>query len=457
MTTIAAPATALYPAGVAVIRISGPGSAAILSGIFKSRQSPIQHPHQLIFGKIVDPASGNVLDTCLAVYMPAPRSFTGEDTVELQIHGSPLIAKNVLGVVYSAGARPAEPGEFSKRAYLNGKLDLVQAEALCDLINATSEQALKIAQEQLEGRFSKVITELGEPLRDLLAEIEATIDFPEEDIQPEVKERFNLVTENAVDTIKCLLASYSYGHVMRDGFRVLLCGPPNVGKSSILNTLLGEDRVIVSEESGTTRDLIEEHVLISNYRFVFCDSAGIRDNPGKIEQRGIELAKSKVTWADLVLFVVDAGDKDTLYSEILEDLRNKAKNLWMVVNKIDAYPDAVGNIICDSNVCSRTIYVSAKTVEGLSALREALVETIESGMPDNLEGGAVVTNERHRLALRRARRSLELARDAFKDSLPLELVSSELRIALTALEELIGITTTEDILGRIFSKFCIGK
>lgn len=456
-TTIAALATAPAPAGIAVIRVSGPRTRLALKTIFKASHDPTSDPRRLVFGRIIDYKSSEEIDHALAVFMPAPHSYTGEDVAEFQFHGSPALVEKILQSLFAYGVSPAEPGEFTKRAFLNGKLDLVQAEAIADLINATSEHSLKIAGEQLKGRFSEAINKLGEPLRDALAELEANIDFPEEGIQPTQSENIVQAMSNARAKIGEFLKTYSYGQVVREGFRVLLCGRPNAGKSSLLNLILGNQRAIVSAVSGTTRDLIEEQAIIGGYRFVFCDSAGLRDSQDPVEKIGIELARERIPWADLVLFVVDASETGEDWKRTLESLRGKAKKIWMITNKIDVNPNAFGTFFCDSMLCAQNFYLSVKTGAGFEALTDALVEEIKSSSADRSQANQVVTNERHRACLMAAHEALGRAIDAGRRAFPLEIVSAELRIALNSLQEIVGKTYTEDILGRIFSKFCIGK
>lgn len=455
--TIASLATAPAPAGLAVVRISGPDAKIALKNLFISKLSPVEHRREMIFGQLHDPKTNQFIDNILAVYMPKPHSYTGEDIVEFQLHGSPLLVQKVLQTIYALGIRPAEAGEFTKRAFLNGKVDLVQAEAIADLIHASSEKALKIAGEQLRGRFSKSVEEIGEPLRDTLAELEASIDFPEEGIEPKKVEQFLTTFKSAQDKITDLISTYSYGQIVREGFRVLLCGYPNAGKSSILNKLLGTERAIVTDIPGTTRDLIEEQAVISGYKFVFCDTAGLHQTDNKVEQIGIELAKGRLGWADLVLLVVDSSNKSQDWRKISEEIKPKAPRLWMVINKIDLNPNAISEIFCESAICQRNFYISAKSGAGLKALNDAMVEEVSASTANQAESSVVVINERHKNCLERASRSIEAAVLAIKDKMPLEIITFELKSALACLDEIIGKTWNEDILGRIFSKFCIGK
>lgn len=457
VSTIGALATAPAPAGIAVVRVSGPKAKLALRALFRGKRDPVTNPRRMCYGTLIDHKTGNEIDQMLAVYMPGPHSFTGEDIAELQYHGSPLITHRVLQSLFAFGVEPAEPGEFSRRAFLNGKLDLVQAEAIADLINASSEHALKIASEHLAGRFSNAVREIGEPLRDALAEMEAAIDFSEEDIEPETDERLQAELSAAQRRIEELLRTYSYGHAVKEGFRVLLCGRPNAGKSSLLNLFLGRDRAIVSEIPGTTRDVLEEEALVNGYRFVFCDSAGITHTDDVVERIGVELARDRIGWADLVLLVVDATDKDQHWRMVLDELRGKARLIWMVTNKIDLNPGAIGEILCDSRTCAQNFYISARTQDGFCALQEALVDEVRNSLPTGSDASEVVTNERHRSCLLRAHEALQHAIKGYQQKLPPEVIAAETRIALSQLEELVGKTHTEDLLGRIFSKFCIGK
>jgi tRNA modification GTPase len=457
-TTIAALATAPAPAGVAIVRVSGPKCRLVLREVFKGKKDPLKHPRTLVFGDILDFKSGGSIDKGLAVFMPAPWSFTGEDIAEFQFHGSPVLVQRVLRSLYAYGVLPAVAGEFTKRAFLNGKLDLAQAEAIADVVHAKSEEELRFAGEQLRGRLSQAIEQVGEPLRDALAELEATIDFPEEDISPDALDTIAARVAVARAKVENLLATYSFGSLVKDGVRVLLCGRPNSGKSSLLNLLLGKRRAIVSDISGTTRDLIEDEATLAGHKFVFCDSAGIRETSDQIEQIGVELAKERIPWADLVLLVVDSTDTTQSWRQTLDLLRKESKKIWMVINKIDLNPHALEHFAVHSNACQQHFFISAKTGDGIGGLIEALVEGIAKQIPEKNEAGEVITNERHRDCLDRAERSLAACLDGLQArGVPLSIVVADLKDALSALDEIVGKTYTEDILGRIFSKFCIGK
>lgn len=455
--TIAALATAPFPSGLAVVRVSGPKAKKVLPLMFEASRQPLAFPRELILGWLKHPETHEKLDQALAVFMPKPHSFSGEDTLEFQMHGSPTLVEKVLKAVYCAGAEPAEAGEFSRQAFLNGKMDLVQAEAVCELASATSDHALQIAKDNLEGALSSAISKVAEPLRDILAEIEATLDFPEEGISPKAQSAIVGTLQSVQHSVAQLAHSFEFGSRVRDGLRVLIAGRPNAGKSSLLNALLGRERAITSEFAGTTRDFIEEELSLSGYRFVFCDSAGLHDTQDPIEKLGIELAVGKLDWADVVLLVADASESDDTWQKALQLIRSRARNIWFVVNKIDLNPQAIGVLQCDSNICSRNFYISAQSRAGTDELLAALKAEIDRAVPDRGHSNIVVTNARHFHCLQRASDAVGSALDSLQSGRPLEIASAEIRIALVALEEIVGKTYTEDILGRIFSKFCIGK
>jgi tRNA modification GTPase len=459
VTTIAALATAPVPAGVAVVRISGPDTRAVVRKVFRGKHSPTGAPRELLFGTFVDSASGERIDSGLAVFMPGPASFTGEDVAEFQCHGSPVLVKKLLRAIYACGVLPAPAGEFTRRAFLNGKLDLAQAEAIADVVHSKGEEELRFAEEQLHGRLSSVLSEIGEPLRDTLAEIEASIDFPEEDINPDTLETLKKRAESGLERIEGMLATYDFGSLVRDGVRVLLCGRPNSGKSSLLNRLLGKERAIVSDISGTTRDLIEDHATIDGHSFIFCDSAGIRETEDHVEKIGVELAKERLSWADIVLFVVDVTDAEqALLEETLTILCKESDRVWLVLNKVDLSSGEDKHESSLSARCASTRRLSAKTGEGIEELMDELVSHIERAAPAHGDTGETITNERHRDCLRRAANSLRECGGLLDTEVaPLSIVGTEVRQALEALDEIVGKTYTEDILGRIFSKFCIGK
>ncbi len=440
------------------MRVSGPRSKLVLKSVFNGKKDPVKFPRTLVFGDILDFKTGGSIDKGLAVFMPGPWSFTGEDIAEFQFHGSPVLVQRVLRSLYAYGVLPAVAGEFTKRAFLNGKLDLAQAEAIADVVHAKSEEELRFAGEQLRGRLSQAIEHVGEPLRDALAELEATIDFPEEDIHPDALDSIAARAAVARAKIEHLMATYSFGSLVKDGVRVLLCGRPNSGKSSLLNLLLGKRRAIVSDISGTTRDLIEDEATLAGHKFVFCDSAGIRETSDHVERIGVELAKERIPWADLVLLVVDATDDSESWRQTLNLLTQQSKKIWMIINKIDLNPQAFSQFAIHLSLCQQNFFISAKTGDGIGALIETLVEDVAKQLPDTNEVGEVITNERHRDCLERAERSLAACIEGLQArGIPLSIIVADLKDALTALDEIVGKTYTEDILGRIFSKFCIGK
>lgn len=439
---------------MAVVRISGRQALPIVDRCFRpagqrSRAATEAESHTLQFGHVE--RGGTIIDEVLVAVMRAPRTFTREDVAELTCHGGLLPAKLVLDALLAAGARLAAPGEFTKRAFLNGRIDLAQAEAVADVIHSRTELALRAAQEQLAGKLSRRIEELRDQLMNLLAHIEAHIDFPEEDIAPHTRDQLLASLDSALGCMELLLRTAPEGRLLRRGFRVAIIGRPNAGKSSLLNQLLGHDRAIVSAIPGTTRDTVEETANIRGLPVVFVDTAGLREARDEIEAEGIRRSRIALERAELVLHVVDTsqpwGEEDTRYYS--EGARGKS---ILVANKADLprrarLPEPGPPIAVD---------VSCLTGEGIERLKDEIKEAAWSGRID-AEMLEVMVNSRHQDALERALTAARAARQALALGADLELVGVDLRIAANAAGEIVGKTATEDLLDRIFSQFCIGK
>jgi tRNA modification GTPase len=455
--TIAAIATPLGEGGLAVIRISGAQAFAIADKCFqptgKNSLKPSAAPtHTIQFGKII--RAEKVIDEVLLAVLRAPRTFTREDTVEISCHGGLLPAKLVLDTLLANGARLAEPGEFTKRAFLNGRIDLAQAEAVADLIHSRTELALAAANEQLAGKLSQRINQLRDDLMLTLAHVEAHIDFPDEDISPDTKEKLLQRLENGISFMDELLRTANEGQILRRGIRAAIVGRPNAGKSSLLNQLLGRDRAIVSPIAGTTRDTIEETANIRGLPVIFIDTAGLREARDEIELEGIRRSRESLASAEFILHVLDASepltDADKIY---LKEFAGKKRIL--VVNKIDL----PGKLELRPQLIthhSSLITVSSLTGQGIEALKDAIKNLVWAGEIRS-EMLQVMINSRHQDALNRARTTARQATDALRADATLELVAMDLRIAANAVGEIVGKTTTEDLLDSIFGAFCIGK
>lgn len=455
--TIAAIATPLGEGGLAVVRLSGGNALAIAEKCFsptgKSSLPPTAAPtHTIQFGKIV--RAGNVIDEVLLAVLRAPRTFTREDTVEISCHGGLLPAKLVLDALLAAGARLAEPGEFTKRAFLNGRIDLAQAEAVADLIHSRTELALAAANEQLAGKLSQRINRLRDDLMHTLAHVEAHIDFPEEDISPDTKEQLLQRLEAGIAFMDKLLRTANEGQLLRRGIRAAIVGRPNAGKSSLLNQLLGRDRAIVSPIAGTTRDTIEEAANIRGLPVVFIDTAGLREARNEIEREGIRRSRESLAAAELILHVLDASEPLTREDEnYFAEFAGKKRIL--VLNKTDL-PVKLALPVATGNLPPATCQVCSLSGQGIEALKDAIKSLVWAG-EIRAEMLQVAINSRHQDALNRARFSARAATDALAADIPLELVAMDLRIAANAVGEIVGKTTTEDLLDAIFSTFCIGK
>ncbi len=455
--TITAIATPLGAGGIGIVRVSGSDAESIGKLIFNNSKKINGggfESHRLFYGRFHHPSDGSLIDEGMCVLMRAPRSYTREDVIEFHCHGGYLIVSRLLDACVSAGARLAEPGEFTRRAFLNGRIDLAQAESISDIISTSTDKALALAQSQREGYLSRSIARLRTLLIETLALVEAYIDFPEDEVDPLVTETvFKKISAVRV-TLQKLVDTFNTGKVLRDGVSVLLLGLPNVGKSSLLNALTGTDRSIVSHIPGTTRDLIEETVSLNGLPVKIIDAAGIRShNYDCIEQEGVRRALDKVAAADLILLLID-GSRPVSDEDIeLVSMVGKTPYL-LVVTKSDL------PLLSDTSRFTNSVascYVSTKASVGIDHLTILIYDYFVSSSVLLSDGAAVVSSVRHRDVLLRVSSSLELFLKNMQMDLPAELLSLDLREAISALGEITGETTTDDILDLIFSSFCIGK
>jgi tRNA modification GTPase len=457
--TIVAVATPPGEGGVGILRLSGSKAPEALQKIWRGR-TPVTEfqSHRLYLGDFADPVTEETIDRGLAVWMRAPASYTGEEVVELHAHGGPLILNRLLEVLVHCGLRPAEPGEFTRRAFMNGKMDLLQAEAVGAMIQAKSEAALRNARAQLAGRLSQEIDRYREAMIALLARVEAAIDFPEEDIQILAPAQTSEAIASLEATLRDWLEKFQWGRLLREGVRLALVGRPNVGKSSLLNRLLGEERAIVHEQAGTTRDVLEGWVSWEGVPFQVYDTAGIRESEEPVEREGIHRSREAARRADLTLWVLDGSTPATPEDRRLaESLQGR---VLIVANKSDlgtvfhAWPGAWPAL--PPNFHGEWAVVSAKTGEGLESLKRAVLRAVGSETIQGLDH-AYLNNARHREALHQALEALGRARAALAEGLPAECTADDLRLAIHAMGALLGKVSTEDVLDKIFRDFCIGK
>ncbi len=455
--TIAAIATPLGAGGIGIVRVSGPDSESIGKLIFSGSKKIIGggfESHRLFYGRFFHPSDGFLIDEGMLVLMRAPRSYTREDVLELHCHGGYLIVSKLLDACVAAGARLAEPGEFTRRAFLNGRIDLAQAESISDIISSSTDRSLALAQSQREGHLSRSLAELRSPLIDALALVEAYIDFPEDEVDPlvigAVLDRIAAVRSS----LQKLLDTFTTAKVLREGVSVLLLGRPNAGKSSLLNALTGTERAIVSHLPGTTRDLIEETVSLYGLPVKIIDAAGIRSHHfDSVEQEGVRRALDKVGSADLILLLID-GSKPVL-NEDLELASNLGKTPYLLVLTKSDLPHMVDTAKFENaiGICP----VSAKQAVGINDLTMFIYDYFVSSSVVSSDGVALVSTVRHRDILLRAFSSLERFSYNQLINSPPELLSLDLREALSALGEITGETTADELLDLIFSSFCIGK
>jgi tRNA modification GTPase len=440
--TIVAIATAPGRAAIGIVRLSGPS----LSSFSDALTGRLASPRVAQLATFRD-ATGQAIDTGIALYFPAPHSYTAEDVLELQCHGGPVVLRLVLQRCVELGARIAEPGEFTRRAFLNGKLDLAQAEGVADLIDAATTQAARSAVRSLQGVFSSRIRELTDSVVELRASVEATIDFPDDYVAGHTSGRLFDGLKSIRAKLDAIFTAAARGSVLRDGLRVVIAGRPNVGKSSVLNKLAGEELAIVAGTPGTTRDPIRETIDIDGIPVHLTDTAGLRETTEPVERIGVERTLKSIAQADAVLVVVDAQRGLTAKDrEVLAQASSSAPHLF-VMNKIDLIGrrSMIGYL-----EGQRAVWLSARTGEGISLLREAIA-ALGGGAPDRENG--FLARERHLTALRKASAHLQ----AVESCTAVELVAEELRLAQTALSTITGEYTADDLLGEIFSRFCIGK
>ena len=455
--TIAAIATPFGEGGIGIIRISGEEAERILEEVFvpHGRASDDKESRRLMYGHIVDPADGSTIDEVLAVFMKGPHTYTGEDVAEIDCHGGIVPLRKTLELVYEHGAIPAERGEFTKRAFLNGRIDLSQAEAVIDLIRAKADKTFDVAMDQLEGKLSREIRKIRADLMDLLVELTVNIDYPDEDIEVIT---YGALTEGLRKTGKAvdrLLASSNTGRLISEGIRVAIIGKPNVGKSSLMNALLRESRAIVTDIPGTTRDTIEESLSIDGVPVVLTDTAGIRETSDKIETIGIERSKASVGSADLVLFMIDGSrdldEEDRFIAGHLEE--NKTV---VVINKTDLDQKVSAEEIKKLAGGAEIIETSLAEDTGTEIVEKTILSRVMSG--ETTQGSSItVTNARHEKLLRDAAQSISDALVLTEQEEPLEIIEIDVNQAYESLGEIIGESVGDDILDEVFSRFCLGK
>ena len=454
--TITAIATPPGEGGIGVIRLSGKDALVIALRLFHPATGPVEEPppKKVLFGEIRDPESDECIDQVLLTFFKKPKSYTAEDVIEISAHGGAWIVSRILELVLGQGARLAEPGEFTRRAFTNGRLDLTQAEAVADVIVSASDKALSSAIAQLKGGLSQRLNNLHETLLNVQAQLEASIDFTEDGLTFQSREATQNQIRKVETDLRKLVDSFRQGRIYREGMRVTLIGKPNVGKSSLLNALLQEDRAIVTAYAGTTRDTLEERARIKDIHIIITDSAGLRDNPEVIEEEGIERTRAALQSSDLALVVFDPSkpidDNDQL---LMNEVGEKPR--LVVLNKSDlpaVWPqDQIKNFLAGE----QPITLSAKTLGGFESLTEALHQKATGG--ERTGESLVITRERHREHLQQAAEALHNASKTLTEGLSEELIAVDITLAMEHLGSIMGKTFEEDLLDKIFGQFCIGK
>ena len=457
--TIVALATPSGAGAIAVIRVSGTDSISIVEGVFKSIHNKVLHKqrtHSIHLGHIIE--DNRVIDEVLVSIFKNPNSYTGEDTVEISCHGSSYIQQEIIQLLLRKGCRSAQAGEFTLRAFLNGKMDLSQAEAVADLIASENEAAHQVAMQQMRGGFSNEIAQLRDELLNFASLIELELDFAEEDVEFADRSQFEQLLSKIENVLKKLIDSFATGSVIKNGIPVAIAGAPNAGKSTLLNTLLNEERAIVSEIAGTTRDTIEDELSIGGIGFRFIDTAGLRDTEDAIETLGIRKSYEKMAKARLVLFLFDAKLRVAGIKELqleIEQIKNKypQKELLLLANKSDRLSETEKEMI--ENAFPEAISISALHKEGIDVLKNHLLSLVNSGALTS--GETIVTNARHYDSLNKALEEIKKVQQGLLQNLSGDLLAIDIRQALYYFGEITGQVTNDELLGNIFANFCIGK
>ena len=454
--TIAAIGTGLTNSGISIIRISGKNSLDIINKIFKTNYE--LKPNNIVYGKIIK--NGDVIDNVLVSYFKAPKSYTGEDVIEINCHGGVEITREILELVLDSGATLAEPGEFSKRAFLNGKMDLSKAEAVIDLINSKTRTSSRIASNQLNGDLSKKIINLREELIELLAHISVSIDYPEYDYEEVKSENVITLIDKKIAEISNLVNTYDQGKYIKDGVNVAIIGKPNVGKSSLLNKFANYEKAIVTNIPGTTRDIVEERINIGNLILNISDTAGIRDTEDIVEKIGVEKTLNILNESDLIIYMFSPENKIQKEDfELLSKIKNKGLNYIIVINKVDEYKKSIFDTFMDEfeiNDKNNAIKISVKDEIGIEELKSRIKQMFERTDLD-YEHELIITNERHRDLLKKSIDVLNLAKEEILKNMPIDIISIYIKNATKYLGEIVGLDVSEDVTKKIFEKFCLGK
>ncbi|MBO5004330.1 MAG: tRNA uridine-5-carboxymethylaminomethyl(34) synthesis GTPase MnmE [Clostridia bacterium] len=457
METIVAISTTMGNSGIGIIRMSGKESLKILEKIFKPKNNKLDDikGYSIKFGYIIDSETDEVIDEVLVSFFKSPKSYTTEDMCEINSHGGMIVQNLILEQCLKNGANLAEPGEFTKRAFLNGRIDLSQAESVIDLINSKTEKEAKASINQLEGRLSKKIEEIRRDLLDIMSDIEATIDYPEYDIEEVTNNRAINELDSILEKLKDLEKSFETGKILKEGIKTIIIGKPNAGKSSLLNLILDEERAIVSDIAGTTRDTIEEYINLKGIPLKLIDTAGIRDTSDKIEEIGVNKSIDLINKADLIISIFDnSKELEKEDYKILELIKNK--NSIIVLNKIDLGKNVLDDKEEILNLQIPIIKMSAKLGDGIQDLYDAINNMFNMGDIE-LDNSMVITNARHKNQIKKAEYNIKQSIDTIMQNLPIDIIGIYIKEALNDLGTITGQNVSEDIINEIFSKFCLGK